>query len=165
MRGALRLRPVNSYKNVVDTAGSLAAASVSVTTIAVAVNLGVQVSTSNHVPVGGRISAIYYSLYLASDALETISTLMDIYWWKKQADILTPPTPGGTGASESKRWVFHEEKGLAGNRTTGSMMVVKGVLKIPKSYQRFGIDDKVEMRIFAPVNGLFCSKHIYRVFY
>ncbi len=165
MRNAMRLRPVNSYKNVVDTNGSLAAATVSVTPIAVSVNLAVTVATNNHVPVGGRISAIYYSLYLFSNATEIQDSLMDIYWWKKQADITTPPTPGQTGASESKRWVIHEEKGLAGNRTTGTPMVVKGVLKIPKPYQRFGIDDKLEMRILAPIAGLFCSKHIYRVFF
>jgi len=165
MRSAMRLRPVNSYKNVVDTNGSLSGGTVSITPIAVSVNLAVTVATNNHVPVGGRISAIYYSLYLFSDATSIQDILMDIFWWKKQADIITSPTPGQTGVSESKRWIFHEEKGLAGNRTTGTPMVVKGVLKIPKPYQRFGIDDKLEMRILAPINGLFCSKHIYRVFF
>ncbi len=161
------IRPViNSYKNVIDTEGSLAAGATSTTVIATAVELGVLDMDLNEVPHGGRLSSIYYSLYLFSDATEIQDSRVDILWWKqKGADIANDPIPGITGVSAHKNWVFHEEKGLAGNRTTGTPMVVKGSFKIPKSFQRMAFNDTIEMRIQSVENGLFCAKHIYKVFY
>ncbi len=163
-RGRMRA-VINSFKNVIDTSGSLTGASVSVTILAVAVQPGNLDTLSNQVPIGGKISAIYYSLYIFSDATEVQNSLVDIYWWKRQEGSLSIPIPGAVGISQSKRWVFHEEKGLSGNRTTGTPMVIKGVLKIPKPYQRFGNGDELQMRILAPIAGFFCAKHIYRVVY
>ncbi len=154
---------VNSYKNVIDTSGGLSAATVSLTVVGVAVAPGTLVTTSNQIPIGGRVTSIYYSLYIYSDAIETTSPLVDIFWWKRVADSDTIPVPGQTGTSINKRWIFHEEKGLSGNRTTGMPMVIKGVIKIPRAYQRFANGDDFEMRILSPVAGFFCAKHIYRV--
>ncbi len=158
------IRPVvNSYKNVIDTSGGLTAATVSVTAVATATQPGALTTVSNLVPIGGRMSAVYYSLYIYSDAIESTSPLIDIYWWKRVAGTDTIPIPGSTGTNENKKWIFHEEKGLAGNRTTGMPMIIKGVIKIPPRYQRFANGDDFEMRILAPVAGFFCAKHIYRV--
>ncbi len=157
-----------SYKNIVDTNGSLAAGAVSVNTVVQSVDLGALNQKLNQVPTGSRLSAIWYSLYVFSDATSVQDSLVDVFWVKNEGGAFQTadlPNPGQTGASPLKRFIIHEEKGLAGNRTTGTPMVVKGVLKIPYKLGRFGIDDTLECRILAPVNGLFCLKHIYRAMY
>ncbi len=160
------IRPlVNSYKNVVDTSGALGAASVSTTTLAAAVEMGANAQEGASVPIGAKISAVFYSLYVFTDAIESTSPLVDVYWAKWPSSAVTEPVPGAVGASDVKRFVFHEEKGLAGNRTSGTPMVIKGVLKVPKPYARFGRGEQFEMRIRSAVAGFFCAKHIYKVFY
>lgn len=155
----------NSYKNVIDTSGSLAPASVSVTTVGVAVDSGSVSQTSNDIPIGAKLSAIFYTIYVYSDSTSSQDPHIDMYWYKRPPQLGTNPTPGNVGSSDLKRYVIHEEKGLAGNRTTGMPMIIKGVLRIPKALARFALGDELQFRILAPIPGFFCSKHIYRVIY
>ncbi len=164
---ALALRPINSFKRIIDTSGALTSGSVSTTAVAAASSLtSADPTGSTQVPIGGRLSAIFYSLYVYSDATEAQVPLIDVYWWKVPSSALTAPTPGATDTSELKRYIIHEEKGLAGNRTTGQAMIIKGVMKIPKVFQRWALGDQLEMRILSSnAAGVFCAKHIYRVIY
>ncbi len=164
-RGRNRFSGKQSYKNVVDTNGSLAANTTSVNIVAQAVSFDVLDVTLNEVPVGARLSAIYYTLYVFSDATSVQDSLVNVFWAKDPASALALPNPGATGASDAKRFIIHEEKGLAGNRTNGMPMIVKGVVRIPYKLGRFGINDSFVCHIRAPVNGLFCLKHIYRCSY
>ncbi len=162
-RRGSRLVVINSYKNVIDTIGGLVGAVVSNTDVAIAVQPGSLVTTGNQVPIGGKITSIYYSIYAKMTDVDVIG-LMDMYWWKNQAGQLTAPVPGNTGISEGKRYIFHEEKGLSGDDGS-TPMVVKGVIKIPSRYQRFGNGDELQFRIVSGNSGFFCAKHIYRVIY
>ncbi len=164
---ALALRPVNSFKRIIDTDGALVAGSVSTTTVAAASSTTAADPTgSTDVPIGARLSSIFYSLYVYSDATEVQVPLIDVYWAKWPSSLVVEPTPGSTDISPVKRYIMHEEKGLAGNRTTGQAMVIKGVLKIPKVWQRWALGEQLEMRILSSnASGVFCSKHIYRVIY
>ncbi len=160
------LRPVNSYKNVIDTEGGLTAGINSVTDVVAAVEIQALDQTANQVPVGAKISAIFYTLYVFTDGTEATTNVANVYWWKKPSPGLSVPSPGVTTVSENKNMIFHEEKGLGGNRTNGTPMVVKGVLKLPKSMSRFSVNSKLQMVLQIPnVSGTFCSKHIYKVFY
>ena len=134
MRGAMRLRPVNSFKRIIDTSGGLSAGSVSTTTVAAGLSSSTAVDPtgSTSVPLSGHLSAIFYTVYVYSDATEAQSNLVDMYWWKNPDGSSTAPIAGNTDISNAKRFIIHEEKGLAGNRTTGQPMVVKGVLRLPE---------------------------------
>lgn len=154
---------LNSYKNVIDTSGSLTGGTTSTTTVALVVQTANLNQNLNEVPVGGRLTSIFYSIYIFSGTTG-VPAIVDMYWWKDIGSQLTPPTPGNTGANDLKRLVFHEEKGLAAN-AGGTPMVAKGVIKIPKSYQRFGLGDAFQFKLLSTVTGTFCAKHIYRVNY
>ncbi len=156
----------NSFKRIIDTSGGLSAAAVSTTTVAAASALtSADPTGSTGVPIGGHLSAIFYSLYVFSDATEVQDPLIDVYWAKWPSSAITEPTPGQTDTSDVKRYIIHEEKGLAGNRTTGMPMVIKGILKIPSRYSRWALGEQLEMRIRGVQAGFFCAKHIYRVIY
>ncbi len=166
MRRAMSLRPVNSFKRIIDTSGGLTAGAVSTTTVAAASSSTSGDPTgSTDVPIGGHLSAIFYSVYVYTDATEAQDATVDMYWWKNPAGALSAPTAGNTDISNAKRWIFHEEKGLAGNRTTGTPMIIKGVMKLPGRMNRFGLGDQVELRIKSISAGFFCAKHIFKIIY
>lgn len=155
----------NTYKNVIDSSGGLASGTASVTDIAVAVESLNLDQDSNEVPIGGKLSAIFYSLYVFADTTASVP-IVDVFWWKNTANQFTQPTPGNTGVDQNKSKVFHEEKGLAGPKDTGVPMVIKGVLRIPPVLQRFGLADRIQMVLESQnVAGDFCAKHIYKVIY
>jgi len=161
---ALAIRPVNSTKNIVDTEGALVSGLNSVTDVAVGVEVQNYSATSNEVPRGGKISWIFYSVYIFNDTTVSVP-LVHLYWWKNIGGVSTLPTAGNTGVSDLKRFIFHEEKGLAGPQSGGTPMIIKGVLKIPPSKQKFGLNDKIQLVINSAEGGDFCAKHIYKVFY
>ncbi len=166
MGRALRLRPVNSTKNILDTEGGMVAGLNAVTDVAVGVEVQNYSATSNEVPRGGKVSWVYYSVYVFTDDSGAAAPIVNMYWWKNVGGVSTLPTTGNTGTSDLKRFIIHEEKGLAGNKNDGVPMVVKGVLKIPPSKQKFGLNDKIQLVINnESANGDFCAKHIYKVFY
>ncbi len=161
-----RIGPVvRSYKNVIDTSGGLTAGVVSTTAIAVTVTSNNLVETSNNIPVGGKVGAVYYSIYIFSNSTESTSPVVDLFFWKQQVGVLSAPVPGQTGSDPNKRFVFHEAKGLAGNRTQGMPMHIEGVFRVPRVYSRFGLDDQLQMKLQNPVAGFFCAKFIYKVFH
>ena len=166
-RHSFNIRPVNSFKRIIDTSGSLGAGAVSTTTLAGASTstTAVDPTGTSAVPTGAHLSAIYYSVFIFTDATEAGDPTVDLFYWKNPGGELTAPTAGATDASNNKRHIIHEEKGLAGNRTTGTPMVIKGVLRIPSHYRRFGIGDQLELRIKSVVAGFFCAKHIFKVYY
>ncbi len=74
------------------------------------------------------------------------------------------PTPGATGAHKNKRFIFHEEKGLTGGgdaSLAGVPMVFKGVIGIPKKWQRVGQDDTIQLCARANFATKFCLKTVY----
>ncbi len=154
-----------SYKNVVETSGGLAAATTSINVVATAVELGLLDQDLNEVPVGAQLSAIYYSVFIFTDAGAAGDPTVDMFWFKNPAAGFlggNAPTPGDTGSAATKRFIIHEEKGLAGNRQNGTPMVVKGVVRLPSKLARFGLSDRLELHIRSVTAGFFCAKHIYR---
>ncbi len=165
-RRALAIRPVNSTKNIIDTEGALVATTNSVTDVAVGVEVQNYSSTSNEVPRGGRVTSFYYSVFVFANNEASSDNVVDMYWWKNVGGVSTLPTAGNTGTSDLKRFIIHEEKGLAGDLGNGGLpMVVKGVIKVPPSKQKFGLNDKLQLVINSNINGKFCAKQIYKVFY
>lgn len=154
----------SSYKNVIDTAGSLAANTDSVTTVAAVVDPVNLDTLSNEMPTNGRLSAIFYTLYVYSAS--SVIGLVNVYWYKRLAGDPpgTGPTPGSSGSSDLKRFIIHEEKGLSGG-PDGTAMIVKGVLKLPKKLSLFSSGENLDMVLRSDVTGQFCAKHIYRVIY
>ncbi len=108
MRRAMQLRPVNSFKRIIDTSGGLSAGSVSTTTLAgTGARTDADPTGSTEVPVGGHLSAIFYSVYIYSDAIESTSPLTDMYWWKNPGGALFAPTAGNTDGSNKKPDIIH----------------------------------------------------------
>ena len=156
-------RPINSVKHVIDTSGSLVMNVNSTNPVATAV-VAPTSSGLDQVPIGCTISSVFISLYVLGSS-GSGSGLIDWYIRKNPGGTQTggdQPIPGSTGSSALRRFIFHEEKGLAATQD-GTPMVFKGVIKIPPRFRRMGEDDELQVVIRSSVADLeFCFKAIYK---
>ncbi len=55
---------------------------------------------------------------------------------------------------DNKKNIFYTQMGLTPNNVTYPMATIRGWFKIPKSKQRFGLQDRVMLNVHAQSNGL-----------
>ncbi len=156
---------IDSMKNVVSNVTAGTAGTTVVVDIAKSVDAAA-LANATEVTRGCKIFKIWVELWYrqSETIIPGVTTVLDMYIWKNPGNNLTPPTPGTTGTSNEKKFVFKEFKGLTGVQTQGSEPYTwKGWLKIPKVYQRMGSDDQLEI-VFAESgsDGILCSKFIYK---
>ncbi len=172
------LQPINSTKNVADISSIIAAVTDTVvfTPIITADTRDAQLSDADNVPRGCTINGMYLSLFFITEGGEVANEvpLVDWYIIKDNGgnfgatfDASNLPTPGATGIHENKRFIFHEEKGLAGGGNaslSGVPMVFKGVIRFPRTFKRFRFGDLI--RICARTNFAtkFCAKAVYKYY-
>jgi len=165
MARRMSLRPVNSTKNIVDVSGVLAIGSTTSVNLVDAVQSLSDPPQPSQVQKASTVSSIYLSVFVLGNS-GSASGLVDWYVWKdaggsNQASPDTP-TAGNTNASNLKRFIFHEEKGLAATQD-GTPMVFKGVIRIPPRFRRMGQNDIIQLRLLSPVADMqFCVKAIYK---
>ncbi len=156
------LRPVHSLKHVVDKQSSVTAGTAESQTLVKAVDAPV-LANSSDVETGCTVNSIYLnvSVYATSEA-----ALANFYLiiFKNPGGSLTALAPNTVGTNDNKRFVIHQEMVMLGGSTTEIPVVAfKGVIKIPKGYRRFGINDLLTARVLAPgVNVDYCVQCIYK---
>ncbi len=156
------LRPVNSVKNIVDsTLLTVGAAVVSTVELASAVNdyAGGVID----VPIGAKISSIYLFVQIQQQA---VNSNVDWYIFKNPGNqIAAPAVPGATGGNTMRKFILHEEKGIPGPVNNGSPpLTFKGVIKIPRIYQRWGEADRLTLRLRGAAAYDACVKCIYKFY-
>jgi len=117
---------------------------------------------------GSKVFRVWLELSytLTAVVVDGTSTAMDIYMWKNPGNNLTAPNPGTQGSSNEKKFIFKTWKGLVGARSQGvGPYFWKGWIKIPKTYQRQGVDDRMEIISRATgVAGVICIQAIYKYY-
>ncbi len=166
-RRRMGLHPVNSIKHVIDTSGGTVGATESSNVLAFGVANPDVGTTPSQVAFGASVKNIFISVFVLGPTGGS-SGLVDWYIWKNPGSsiILSDrPVPGNVGISKNRKWVFHEEKGLAATQD-GTPMVFKGVIKVPEKMRRFGEDDKIEIVLLTETgfDSQFCIKAIYKEF-
>ncbi len=132
-----------------------------------------QLSDVNGVPTGSSVRGLYMSFFAISEGGELASEVPLVDWYiihnpgdafGSTFDANNLPTPGATGSHKNKRFIIHEEKGLAGGgdaSLAGVPMVFKGVIGIPRKWSRIGQDDGIIICGRANFATKFCIKSIY----
>ncbi len=178
MSQALRLRPVNSLKHVVDIVsaaqGPGPTGSITVT-FARAVNDPAS-STTNECRIGCNIKAIYLSV----EAITTVTVTTgqpSIYFYvlKNPANEinLTNMAPDQVGQNARRKFVIHQEMRMMSKNSADNFprTIFKGVIRIPQRYQRFGVDDRLEMfmgwgvGVDGAATADICAQCIYKEFF
>ncbi len=168
------LHPVISTKNVEDTSTVLAATTNTVIDVlAVAVETPTLAATDS-VARGSTINGLYLSLFFISEGGEVANEVPLVDWYilknpgnnfASTFDASNLPTPGNTGSHDNKRYIFHEEKALAGGgdaSLAGVPMAFKGVIVIPRGMRKMNANDRIVIAARANFATKFCLKAIYK---
>ncbi len=104
---------------------------------------------------GCTISAIYIEMWFTSDDVSQGSVIVTL---EKVPGATTALIAVGQIAALNdyinKKNILHTQMGLIGPNTQYPMQIVKGWFKIPKSKQRFGLNDRLVFSIFGQSNGV-----------
>ncbi len=159
------MRPVvNTKKHVVQfslfTVASGAIANLSIIDAVAAPDAAVAAEVRE----GSKISAVYIEMWIQTDDATLGSSI--VICEKVPGAGNTPATAAeiaSLNSYDNKKNVFYTQMGLTPNSTQFPMASVKGWFKIPKSKQRFGLEDRFLLDILAQSNGLSaCGFAIYK---
>lgn len=160
-RRALRMRPINTIKNIVDNTSLLVAAATT-TTVDLAVAVNAYAGAVTDVPIGAKVIGFYLFIQIQP---EVATTNVDWYIAKgNTASIGAMPTPGSTGGHVNRNLILHEEKGLPGNYTNGnSPLTFRGFIRLPRGRQMFHEGDICRVFLRGAATYSLCLKSIYKV--
>ncbi len=157
------LRPVHSLKHIVDRQGGLVAGTQVVESVIVAVDSPVINTSPENVEHGSHVNSIFLNVQVAATGTAAIANVyMTVV--KNPGNQLVLPNGNVIGTSDIRKYVIHQEMIMTEKNTTAiPRTLFKGVIKIPGSYARFGIKDKLHVNLFSPgVNFDYCVQVIYK---
>ncbi len=158
------MRPViNSIKNIVDTQAGITSTPV-ITEIAKAVNTPLSATSAEEVSHGCIIKAVWVSFDVCGLGGTGVLVRTGIYIMKNPGNNLTPPGVFVAGTSNEKKFIFKQWQFMTMRNQDGNPPNhVEGWLKIPKRYQRFGIDDTLEFVVAtSSVTAHLSAQFIYK---
>ncbi len=159
-----RLRPVKSYKHVVDIQGGLALGTQLNSILIDAVDAPVLTGAAG-VEVASTVRAIYLKVEVYATSAAALSNVY-MTVMKNPSNALTAPAPNAVGVSDVKKQIIHQEMVMIQQVAEGNPRTLfKGVIRIPRGYQRMGQDDTLLLSLLSPgVAIFFCVQCIYKEF-
>ncbi len=171
-RQRFRLRPVKSYKHIIETNGLVTLALPSVTDVINTVDNPV-LTTTNGCQTGSTVYAIYLRVEVKGGAVEA-SGVTNIYMavFHNVAGSLAAPALDTLGSSDRKNQVIHQEMLMLTPATAEGgfpRTLFNGVISIPRGMRRNAVQDKLQV-ILQQRSGetnqttAFCIECIYKEF-
>ncbi len=169
-RRGMNMRPINRIKHVVDTQQALP--------VNVLLNFKIlqtkdapALANQAEVITGSRVSSFFCTVeVVASETSTTATPNLYIYFAKLPGTVFTGSMPNGNavGTSDLKKFVIHQEMVMINPLDGGNPRnVFKGVIRVPKGYQRNGPDDSLALFMFIPSTGVavnICAQFHYKEF-
>ncbi len=160
------LRPIHAIKHIVDIQGAVAVATKTSDTIIAALDAPVLANVAE-VETGSRVSSIYLNIQATHETLTALANIYMIIYKIPGGNIASGAVPNAnvTGANDFKRQIFHTEMKMGpGDVTTKTPITIfNGVLKIPKVFHSFRVNDRVDIELFAPgTTWNYCIQAIYK---
>jgi len=173
-RRALSIRPVSSLKHVIDTSGVVIAGANAVTDLAIQ-NDTPSTGLSNEVHTGSHIKAFFLNVQVAGAVNYGGVPRVYFYIYKDPSSEIIAPPVDAIGASTRRKFVIHQEMMMVSAQdpvatVTFPRTMFKGVVMLPKRYQRFGDADRLRFVIGnstgeATGSTRWCIQCIYKEFF
>ncbi len=159
-----RLRPVKSYKHIIDTQGGLIANGQQNFNLIKAVD-GPILANREEVDVASTVSSIYLKVEVYATSTASLANCY-MAVMKNPGGNLTPPSTNGIGITDEKKFVIHQEMVMMEKNTTGNPRTLfRGVIRIPRGYKRFGQADLLQLSLKSiGTTADFCFQCIYKEF-
>ncbi len=158
------IRPVHRIKHIVDIQSGTAAGVQAVNDLINAIDAPVLAT-----PVGVETGCTVNGIYLRVEAYaNTAAALANIYLAvvKNPGNNLSFGNANALGVDDNKKYVIHQEMVMLEQSAGGNPRTVfNGVIKIPRGYRRFGINDTLKLLLFSVgVDTFFCAQCIFKEF-
>ena len=163
-RNRYSMRPVNRIKHVFDVQNALVAGTQVNTTIAASTDTPTLADTDG-VETGSKIGSFFIVVEAVATSSAALPNCYFILFKNVGGNLGTPPA-NTVGANDNKRYVIHQEMVMFQEQTgSNPRTIFKGVIKIPRGYQRNGPNDLWQIGLLAPgVSVNFCIQVHYKEF-
>ncbi len=151
-RRSLATRPVQRIKHVVDNNATVASAVQFDLPVILATDTPT-LAVTNSVITGSKVYGIYLKVLVSSNEAPLVGAIPNVYMiiFKNTGGNLTVPTANAVGSDDNKRYVLHQEMSMNVNiRGDVPTVLFDGVVKIPKTYNRFGPNDTLLVSVLSP---------------
>ncbi len=161
------VRPmVNSSKHYVQTSiETVTGGMVNTINVANAVVVSA-VNTVDEVREGCSIKAVYLELWGRAGSTTPASGQM--IFFKRISDATSPNATdmAALGNWDNKKNIFYTTMGLFNDQDADAIALFKGWIKIPKSKQRMGLNDRLMFSVFSPTIDLqICGFATYKEYF
>ncbi len=160
---------VNRQKHVIQAQNAVTIGGVGLTVDLIdTVDAPVSTGVSEQCASFSKVSSIF--LHVEAIATSEQSTIPNLYFiiFKNPGGNLTAPQGNLVGINDNKKYVIHQEMimgngNVGANSTTAPRNMFQGVIRIPRGYQRNGVNDKLQIVFFSPgVEWSVCFDCIYQ---
>ncbi len=157
------MRPiVNTEKHIVQRSLFAVASGAIVNTVIVKA-VAVPATASEEVREGSKISAVYFEFWVTSDDATAGTSVVTVAKVPGDGSSMTVGESGSLNVYTNKKNIFLTQMGLLPPNTQYPMAVIKGWVKIPKSKQRFGLNDQLHINFHGQSNGMsVCGFALYK---
>ncbi len=160
------LRPVNTLKHIVDNQGGLVVDTQAIVPLVFGADNPGTGSNPEQVTIGSHVKSIFLNVQVAATSTASIANVYMIVYGNPGNNIPAADIPDGnkTGISDFKKQIFHTEMIMTEKNTTAiPRTLFKGVLKIPRKFNRISAADRIDISLYAPgVTYDYCLTCIYK---
>ncbi len=164
---AMALRPVNSLKHVIDIQGGLVGGTQQLINLIDVTDNPVQ-GNPDDVATASVVKSFFLNVQVAASSTAALANVYMMIYKNPGNNIGggSIPNANAVGSSDFRKQIFHQEMIMTEKNTTAiPRTLFKGVLRIPKHFQRNGLEDTIVIALFSPgVNFDFCFQCIYKEF-
>ncbi len=141
--------PIHSIKHYVQTSLTSIAAGAVNTKVLVVGTLPAAINQVDEVIEGAIVKAVYIELWVIGDVTDS-TAIVTLAKFPAGLAGFNAAQMAALGTTLNKKNILFVSQGLTGNDgISGPHMVMRGWYKIPKSKQRFGLGDTLELQVFA----------------
>ncbi len=166
-RRQARLRPVNSFKHVIDQqAGIVGGAAPQIFNLVKAEDNPIGATNPDQVNIGSHVSSFFLNIQVAASSTAALANIYFFVAGNPGGLIPNASYPNGNvvGTSDLRKMIFHQEMQMTEKNTTAfTRTMFRGVIRVPRKFNRLGIRDKIIISFFSPgVNFDLCFQCIYK---
>ncbi len=154
---------INTLKHVVDLQGGLIVNTQAEEILVDATDAPVAATNPQEIENTSSINAVFLNVQVAATSTAALANVY-MYVAKNPGNNLTMPNANAVGKSDNRRHVLHQEMIMTEKNTTAiPRTLFKGVIKIPRGKQRFGVDDRLSIFLLSPGTTYdYCIQCIYK---
>ncbi len=152
-----RLRPVNTFKHVVDQQATIPAGTEQDINLVVGVDNAASANPPN-VDIGSHVKSIFLNVQVVN-SVNGAGTINNCYFYINgnpggNIPAASFPAVNSVGNSDARKQIFHQEMAMLSDANDSiPVTMFKGVLRIPRKFNRIGVNDVINIRIGTPVGG------------